>query len=103
MATQTFQFGSYPGVVCEYDINTANWRVSAVRVINNSQYAVGVLIKKAGVPIYQITAPANQTTSWNTQGIQLAWQEPYWNSITETWDEAGIELYDYEIGAKWPA
>jgi len=101
MATETHQFATFPGVVCEYDINTANWRVSAVRVINNSSRAINILIKKAGVSVFQTSAPANQTTSWNTSGIQLAWQEPYWNNITETWDEAGIELFDYEIGAGW--
>lgn len=102
MATQTFQFGSMlnGSVVFELDINNANWRVSQARVINNSNRNVEVLIHKAGVLVFNQIAPAGETTTWNTSGLQFDWQEDYWDSDIQEWVPGGIELFDYTVGAR---
>lgn len=75
MATQTFPHSSFGGgaVVVEFDVNDANWRMSQVRCINNSPYPAVGHIYEAGVLRFTAVALANQTTSWNTTGIQLGW------------------------------
>jgi hypothetical protein len=104
MATLTLEFASFDNgaVVVEYDINDANWRVSKVRCINNSAYVAVGRIYEAGELVFSAVAPAGETTSWNVTGVQLGWQEPYWNDITEQWEEAGIEMGDYVFNAQWP-
>lgn len=104
MATVTFQYASFNDgqVIVEYDINDANWRVSKIRCINNSPHSAVGHIYQAGDLVFTANAPANQTTSWNVQGVQLAWQPPYWNDLIGDWEEAGIEMGDYELQAAWP-
>lgn len=104
MPTQTFQSGSFNNgqVVIEYDINDANWRVSQIRCINNSdQPAIGYVYLD-GELIFEAIAPPNQTTSWNTSGIQLGWQDDYWNDLTQQWEAGGIEMGGYVFQASWP-
>lgn len=104
VATQTFPFAAFDNGACqvEYDVNNANWRVSKVRVINNSLAPLVALVYKAGVQVFRAVALPGETTEWNVTGVQLGWQEPYWNNITETWEEAGIEMHDYTFTAQWP-
>lgn len=104
MPVQTFQYASFgnDAVVIEYDINDANWRISTVRCINNSSYYAVGHIYELGELIFTAEAPPNQTTEWPVSGIQLGWQPPYWNDLTETWEEAGIEMGDYVFQAAWP-
>lgn len=94
MATQTFQHSSFGEgqVIVEFDINDANWRMSQVRVINNSAYPLVARIYEAGVLRYTANAPANQTTSWNTTGVQLGW-----DSVN-----GGLMMGNYTMFAQWP-
>lgn len=94
MATQTFQHSSFGGgaVIVEFDVNTANWRVSKVRCINNSPYPCVAHVYESGSEIFVAVAPAGQTTSWNTSGVQLGWDEV----------DGGIIMGNYVMGAQWP-
>ena len=103
MATLTFRLAAGPDWFAECSVNQANWRVSSVRLVNDSDFGVAVVIKKAGVDFFSTVAPAHKETTWNVSGMQLSWEPPYWNSLTETWDEAGLDLGDYEIGTRFPA
>lgn len=95
MATQTFLHSSFGNgqVIVEFDVNDANWRVSRVRCINNSAYAASARILQNGIEIFIATAPANQTTSWSTSGIQLGWDTV----------NGGIIMGLYTIQTSWPS
>lgn len=93
MATQTFihsQFGG--GVIVEFDVNDANWRMTQVRCINNSQYPAMAAIYESGVERFTAIAPVNQTTSWNTVGIQLGWDEV----------DGGLMMGNYTMFVQYP-
>jgi len=94
MATQTFQHSSFGNgaVTVEIDVNDANWRVTRVRCINNSAFAAAARILQSGVEIFTTTAPAGQTTTWNTTGVQLGWDAV----------DGGIIMGAYEMQARWP-
>lgn len=104
MATKTLTFASFAGglVRVEYDLNDANWKVGKARVINDSDHPLVATIYQAGARVFVAVAPAQQTTTWNVAGVQLAWQPDYWNDLTETWEPGGIELGDYIFTAQWP-
>lgn len=95
MATIWFPHSSFNNgeVVVDFSVNDANWRVSQARCINNSQYPVTAFIFKSGVQIFTATAPAGQTTTWNTSGIQLGW-----DGI-----DGGIMMMDYVIQIQYPS
>lgn len=94
MATQTFRHSSFGSdqVIVEFDINDNNWRMSQVRVINKSTYSLVAQIYEAGVLRFTANAPAGQTTSWNTTGIQLGW-----DSVN-----GGLIMGNYTMSAQWP-
>lgn len=94
MATQTFPFGSYGDAVrAEIDVNDATWRPSRVRCINTSAYPLVATVYQAGNPVLTVTAPANQTSSWNISGAQLGW-----DSVNGC-----LLLGDYTLFTRWPA
>ena len=95
MATQTFQHSSFGGgiVRVEYDVNDANWRVSQVRCINNSDQPCTATSLERGIQRFQATAPAKQTTTWNTTGIQLGW-----DSVN-----GGIMMGNYVMQVQYPS
>lgn len=93
MAVQTFPFCGVGGVVVEYDVNDANWRVSQVRCINDSDYPAVAEIYESGTLRFTATAPAHQTTSWNVTGVQLAY-----DSVN-----GGIMMGNYTMFCRWPA
>lgn len=103
MATETLQHSIFCGeaVRVEIDINDANWRVSKVRVINDSPYPLVVIISKAGTPIMEQTALANQTTEWNVSGVQLGWQPDFLDSRDGQWYPDGIDMKDYTVSVHW--
>ena len=105
MATQTFQHSSFAGgaVRVEFDINDANWRMSQVRCINNSQYPAKATIFLDGAQVFTAIANANKTTSWNTTGVQMGWQPDYYNTITGQWERDGIDMKGYTIQVQYPA
>lgn len=105
MANTTLQYATFldGAVQVEMDISTANWRVSQIRCINNSSFEARAFIFKAGELIFTAVAPANQTTSWNTTGVQLAWQPDYFNTITQEWEAGGIDMKDYTLQVQYPA
>jgi hypothetical protein len=95
MATQTFQHSSFGGgaVRVEFDVNNANWRVSQVRCINNSASAARFRVLLNGTEVYSDVAPAGQTTTRNTTGLQLGWDAV----------DGGIQMGGYVFEAAWPA
>jgi len=95
MATQTFQYASFGdgAVMVDFDVNDANWRVSRVRCINNSAHAAAARVLNGGAEIYNVIAPAGQTSSWNVSGIQLGWDVV----------NGGIVMGTYVLEARWPA
>lgn len=94
MATQTFPYASFGELVrCELDVNDKTWRPSQVRVINNSASPLKARVLEAGAVVFEATAPAGQTTSWNISGVQLGW-----DSVN-----GGLMLGDYVLQAQWPA
>ena len=103
--TLTFQFASFGDgqVVLEFDIRDNNWVVTQIRCINNSSYSAVGYVYELGELVFTAVALPNQTTSWNTQGIQLGWQPDYWNDITQSWEPSGIDMGDYVFHAQWPA
>lgn len=104
MATLSLEIAAFNDreVVVELDILTSNWRVSQIRCINNSQHdAVGYIYNGEEL-VFTAVGTAGQTTTWNTTGVQLGWQEDYWNDITETWEPSGIEMFEYRIQIQWP-
>ena len=103
MATLTFVHSSFSGVTIEFDVSDANWRVSQVRCINSSPYPASARILKAGVQVFTAVAPAGQTTSWNTSGVQLGWQPDYYNTVTEQWEHDGLDMKDYELRVQYPS
>lgn len=102
MATQTLQFASFESglIRCELDINNANWRPSKVRVVNNSNHGLEVFIRESGYVVYNHTFAANTTEELNISGIQLGWQEDFWNDITQQYEPDGIEMGNYTIQAR---
>lgn len=104
MPTQTYQYASFGSgvVVLQYDVNDANWRVSRVRCVNNSDQPAHGRVYELGELVFEATAPANHTTEWPVSGVQLSWQPDYWNDITQTWEPGGIEMGDYVFQASWP-
>lgn len=94
MATQTFRHSSFNNeqVIVEFDINNVNWRMSQVRCINNSGSAARATILENGVQIFTAIALANQTTSWNTTGVQLGW-----DSVN-----GGIMMGNYVMQVQYP-
>jgi len=95
MATRTFTHTVIAGglVVLEFDVNDANWRMSQVRCINKSDKAAVGYIYEGTTLRYTANAPANQTTSWNTTGVQLGW-----DSV-----DGGLIMGNYTIQFNWPA
>jgi len=94
MATQTYIHTSIgDGVVVEFDVNTANWRMSQVRCINQSAWSVHAAIYEGGVLRFEATAPGFQTTSWNTTGVQLGW-DPV---------DGGLMMGNYTMHVRFPA
>jgi len=95
MATITHQHSSFLNgiVTIEFDVSTANWRMSQIRCINNSSYTAKATIFELEELLYTANAPAGQTTSWNTSGVQLVW-----NPIDEN-----LEMGDYIIQVQWPS
>ena len=103
MATETLPLGSMLGgaIVAEMDRNTANNRISQIRVINNHpSLSLHIEVSELGAVIFSTTAPPNQTTSWNTTGIQIEQQPDYWNSETQQYEPDGIEMGDYVISVR---
>ncbi|NLS77332.1 MAG: hypothetical protein GXY76_08755 [Chloroflexi bacterium] len=103
MATQTFPHSSFgDGIVrVEFDVNDANWRVSQVRCINDSPHPARARILRGAALLYDAIAPAGQTTSWNTSGVQLGW-----NTADEDGDgimDGGLMMGDYVVHVQWPA
>lgn len=94
MATQTFQHSSFGSgqVIVEFDINDANWRMSQVRCINNSPYPCIAHIYEGATLRYTANGLPNQTTSWNTTGIQLGWDVV----------NGGLMMGNYTMFAQWP-
>lgn len=93
MATQTFIHTAVGAMRVEFDINDANWRMSQVRCINNSNQSAKAFIYEGGILVFSATAPANQTTSWNTSGIQLGW-----DSV-----DGGLMMGNYVMAIQYPA
>jgi len=95
MATLTYQHSSFFNglVTTEFDVSTANWRMSQVRCINNSSYPVKATILELGEVLYTVEIPAGQTLSANTTGVQLVW-----NPIDEN-----LEMGDYVLCVQWPS
>ena len=95
MATLTYQHSSFAdGIVrVEFDVNDANWRMSQVRCINNSLFPAKATIFELGDLVFTANAPAGQTTSWNTVGVQLVW-----NDVDEN-----LEMGDYVMCVQWPS
>ena len=94
MATQTFRYASFgnDAVYCELDVNDRTWRPSQVRVVNTSASALKSTVLNAGTVVFEATAPAGQTTSWNISGVQLAWDAV----------DGGLILGPYGFGAQYP-
>ena len=99
MATRTFQHSSFGGglVIVEFDINDANWRMSRVRCINNSDYQAVARIYNAGSLVFTAIAPPHQTTQWNISGIQMGWQAPVEGEI-----DGGLEMGNYTMQVQFP-
>lgn len=76
----------------EYDVLTSNWRMSQVRIINNSDYPCVARIYELGVLRFTAVGVANDTTSWNTVGIQLG-LDP---------EDGNLNLGPYTVTAQWP-
>lgn len=95
MATQTFRYASFgnDAVYCEIDVNDKTWRPIQVRVVNTSASALKASVLNAGTVVFEATAPAGQTTSWNISGVQLGWDAV----------DGGLMLGNYVIQAQWPA
>lgn len=96
MATETVRFMTMGGglIICEYDWNTANGRVSPARIINNSDRPFRVYIKNAGVVVHDVTAPANQVSEYPIAGMTITMEE----EDPEFPDEPlGIDLGPYSI------
>lgn len=94
MATQTFLIASYgDSVTVEIDVNDATWKPSKIRCRNNSIFPLTATILENAVQIMTITAPANQTTTWNISGIQLGWDAV----------DNGIILGNYSVFTTWPS
>lgn len=94
MATVWFPHSSFNGglVTVDFSVNDANWRVSQVRCINNSNQPAKAFIYESGVLIFTAEAPANRTTTWNTSGIQLGWDNI----------NGGIMMNNYTMQVQWP-
>jgi len=90
-------------ILVEYSANNANWKILQIRATNSTPFAAVAIILKAGEPLTTITLPAQTQDAWNVAGVQLGWQPDYWNSLTETWEKAGIDMLDYTFGVRWPA
>lgn len=105
MATMTIHHSTMANGLCvvELDINDANWRVSKVRCVNRSNRAAAADIYQAGQLVMQVTAPDNQTTEWNINNVQLAWQPEYWNSEDQQYEPGGLDMRDYVLRTRWPA
>lgn len=101
MATLTKPLASFESgaIRAEFEINDANWHISKVRVINNSDHGLGIIVKDAGTPVFSETAPANETTSWNTSGVNVGRQEETWNEIDQRWEPGGIDWGTYTVEA----
>ena len=99
MATQTFQHSSFNNgqVIVEFDINNANWRMSRVRCINNSDYQCVGRIYESGVLVFTAIAPPHQTTQWNTAGIQMGWQAPVEGEV-----DGGLDMGHYTMQVQFP-
>ena len=95
----TFAHGQ---VVVDIKVNDANWNVSAVRCVNNSDNAVVVDVYDDGVHVWTQTFPANDTKEQNVSGIGLDWQPDYWNDDTEEWEAGGVEMGTYTFNARLP-
>jgi len=93
MALQAIPHSIFPDVTVEIIVQNVNWKVSAVRCVNNSEYAAAADILESGVLVFHAVAPAGQTTQWNVGGVQLGW-----DSI-----DGGIIMGDYVMQAQWPA
>ena len=95
MATQTFPHSGFNNglVRIEYDVNMANYRVSKVRCINGSALPARAMIYQGGTLIFTADAPANQTTAWNTTGVQLVWDAV----------DGNIQMGNYILATGWPA
>lgn len=105
--TLTFQFASFNDgqVVVEYDVRDNNWTVTQIRCRNYSAYPAVGRIYELGELVFEAVAPPNdpgEYTSWNVVGIQLGWQDDYWNDVSGEWEAGGIEMGDYEFSAQWP-
>jgi hypothetical protein len=94
MATVTYPFCEMGGgiVRVEFDVNTANWRMTQIRCINNSNQDATAIVYETGVQVFEAVGLANGTTSWNTGGLQIAWDEI----------DGGLMLGNYELAASWP-
>jgi hypothetical protein len=93
MATQTFQHSAFGGCQIEFDINDANWRMSQVRCINNSSHQAMAIILESGITRLTAIAPPNQTTNWNTTGVQLGWDQV----------NGGLMMGNYVLQIQFPA
>ncbi|MGW8177390.1 MAG: hypothetical protein ACWGQW_01120 [bacterium] len=93
MPTQTYEHTRIGNMHVEFDVNTANWRICQVRCINNNDQPARFVVYELGVEIFNAIAPANQTTSWNTGGQQIAWDEI----------DGGIIWGDLVIETQYPA
>jgi len=102
MATETVRFMTFGGglIICEYDWNTANGRVSPARIINNSTYPLEVTIRNNGVIFKTVTAPAGQISEYPIAGMTIGMEEPDPEFPDET---LGIDLGTYSISTRWPA
>ncbi len=101
MADTTIRYATFGGqVICEYDANLANGRVSRVRVINESQHALRAIVRNAGVIAFDVTAPAGQTSVFPIAGMTIGMEEPDPEFPDET---LGIDLGPYALQTVWPA
>lgn len=105
MATVYLPHSTMAGGLIQVDlkVNDANWKVLAVRCINNSEAAAAASIYDAGQLVAQVTAPAHETNEWNVANVQLGWQEQYWNDVDQEWQDGGLEMGTYVMQARWPA
>jgi hypothetical protein len=100
MATITLSVGEMLGgaIRAEMDVNDANWKPSKARVINDSDQGYQIIVKELGQVVWTATVASGESNEWNITAIQLGWQEDYWNSDTQQYEAAGLDLGDYEIG-----
>lgn len=95
MPQTQYQFLDIGGglVTAAANVNTGNWRVQSIDVVNDSDDDLYVFVKLDGALVWDHTFVAQATESINTSPFQLGWDDA----------NGGIIWDGYEVHTRWPA